>query len=61
MNVYPLPFVAVASLFTPIGSTFRNPAQTQLTVTATNRLKVARESETIELNAQALASLSKKI
>ena len=56
MNVYPLLFVAVVSLFTPIALS----AQTQLTVTATNRLKVARESDTIELSAQALVSLAEK-
>ena len=38
-----------------------NPApQTQLTVTAVNKLKIAREHETIELSAQALASLGEK-
>src|SRR5919106_466825 len=62
MNVYPLLFVAVVSLFTPLGLSVRSarPVQTQLTVTATNRLKVARESETIELNAQALTPLAEK-
>ena len=62
MNVYPLLLVAVVSLLTPIGLSFRSEhaVQTQLTVTATNRLKVARESETIELNAQALAQLAEK-
>lgn len=62
MNVYPLLFVAVVSLFTPTALSVRSarPVQTQLTVTATNRLKVARESETIELNAQALARLAEK-
>ena len=62
MNVYPLLLVAVVSLFTPIGSSVRSapPVQNQLTVTATNRLKVARESETIEVNAEALARLAEK-
>jgi len=35
-------------------------AQTQLTVTAVNKLKTARASETIELTAQALAPLGEK-
>ena len=62
MNVYPLLLLVVVSLFTPLGLSFLsvNPVQTQLTVTATNRLKVARESETIELNAQALTHLAEK-
>ena len=62
MNVYPLLLVAVVSLFTPLGMSLRSarPLQTQLTVTAINRLKVARESETIELNAPALATLVEK-
>jgi len=62
MNVYPLLLVAVVSLFTPLGLSMRSarPVQTQITVTATNRLKIARESETIELNAQALATLAEK-
>ena len=34
--------------------------QTQLTVTAVNKLNIARQSETIELTAQALASLGEK-
>ena len=60
MNVYLLLFAAVLSLFT-FGSTVSSAsAQTQITVTATNRLKVAREHETIELNAQALALLAEK-
>ena len=33
---------------------------TQLTVTAVNRLKIARQSETIELNAEKLAALGEK-
>ena len=61
MNVYLLLFVAVLSLFTS-GSIVSSASttQTQFTVTATNRLKVARESETIEVNAQALARLAEK-
>src|SRR5262245_9714316 len=35
-------------------------AQAQLTVTAVNKLKIARQSETIELNAQTLAPLGEK-
>ena len=35
-------------------------AQAQLTVTAVNKLKIARPSETIELNAQTLAPLAEK-
>ncbi|HKG61829.1 MAG TPA: DUF4861 family protein [Pyrinomonadaceae bacterium] len=35
-------------------------AQTQLTVTAVNKLKMARQSETIELTAEALAPLGEK-
>jgi len=64
MNVYLLLFVAVMSVFSPLsdGLNVRNasPVQNQLTVTATNRLKLARENETIELNAQLLASLAEK-
>ena len=61
MNVYLLLFVAVFSLFTDLSTVSSATAvQNQLTVTATNRLKVAREHETIELNAQALASLAEK-
>jgi hypothetical protein len=61
MNVYLLLFVAVLGLFTA-GSTAQSTstAQTQLTVTATNRLKVAREHETIEITPKALASLAEK-
>jgi Domain of unknown function (DUF4861) len=61
MNVYLLLFVAVLSLFT-FGSTALSAStvQTQLTITATNRLKVAREHETIEVTPQALASLAEK-
>ena len=61
MNVYLLLFAAVLSLFT-LGSTVSSASaqQTQITVTATNRLKVAREHETIEINAQALALLAEK-
>lgn len=54
MSLYLLLFVAVTSLFTH-GVQSASTAQTQLTITATNRLKVAREHETIELNTQALA------
>ena len=64
MNVYLLLFVAVTSLFTPLSSAVSIPnaaaLQTQLTITATNRLNVARENETIELSAQDLASLAEK-
>src|SRR6201989_1846261 len=35
-------------------------AQTQLTVTAVNKLKIARQSETIEVKAEALAPLGEK-
>ena len=61
MNVYLLLFSAVLGLFT-FGSTVSSASaqQTQITVTATNRLKVAREHETIEINAQALALLAEK-
>ncbi len=61
MNVYLLLFLAAISLFTA-GSTIRRASaeQPQLTVTATNRLNVAREHETIEMSAQALASLAEK-
>ncbi|HJU93671.1 MAG TPA: DUF4861 family protein [Pyrinomonadaceae bacterium] len=64
MNVYLLVFVAVMSVFTPVASAFSvrsaTTAQTQLTITATNRLKVVRQNETIELTAQALAALAEK-
>ena len=36
------------------------PIQTQLTVTAVNKLKIARAGETIELTAKDLASLGEK-
>src|SRR5262245_25430217 len=42
------------------GITASTTQQTQLTVTAVNKLNIARQSETIELNAQALASLGEK-
>ena len=64
MNVYLLLFVAVMSVFSPLSDGLNvrsaSPVQNQLTVTATNRLKLARENETIELTAQLLASLAEK-
>src|SRR5919197_4913755 len=42
------------------GFTASTTQQTQLTVTAVNKLNIARQSETIELNAQALAPLGEK-
>ena len=46
---------AIAGWFTASTS-----QQTQLTVTAVNKLNIARQSETIELTAQALAPLAEK-
>lgn len=64
MNVYLLLFVAVTGLFASLGSALSvpnaSPVQTQITVTATNRMNVARENETIEVPAQALAPLAEK-
>lgn len=64
MNVYLLLFVAVMNVFSPLSDGLNvrsaSPLQNQLTVTATNRLKLARENETIELTAQLLASLAEK-
>lgn len=63
MNVKLLLLVAVMSLFAFLesGSSVQNPApQNQLTVTAVNKLKITRESETIELTAAALAPLAEK-
>ncbi|HET6975790.1 MAG TPA: DUF4861 family protein [Pyrinomonadaceae bacterium] len=54
MRVTSLAVLALAGLFTTVS------AQTQLTVTAVNKLKIARQSETIELNAQTLAPLGEK-
>jgi hypothetical protein len=61
MNVKLLLLVAVMSLFTfpDSGIAVQSP-QRQLTVTAVNKLKIARENETIELTAQALATLGEK-
>src|SRR5690349_17702070 len=42
------------------GITASTTQQTQLTVTAVNKLNITRQSETIELNAQALGSLGEK-
>ena len=47
--------VLVVSIFLP-----NTTAQNQLTITASNKLKIARPGETIELTAQTLASLSGK-
>jgi hypothetical protein len=64
MNVNSLLLVAVMSLFTTLDfrPTIRNATatQTQLTITATNKLKIARANETVELTAQALAPLAEK-
>lgn len=63
MTVKLLLLVAVMSLFTipNSGISVQNPpSQIQLTVTAVNKLKISRESETIELTAPALASLGEK-
>ena len=63
MNVKLLLLVAVMSLFTfsDYGISVQNPqSQTQLTVTTVNKLKIARENETIELTAQTLATLGEK-
>ena len=63
MNVKLLLLVAVLSLSTllEVDSSVQNaPSPAQLTVTATNKLKIARDSETIELTALALAALSEK-
>src|SRR6185503_14037700 len=63
MNVKLLLLVAVMNLFAFSGSglSVQNPpSQTQLTVTTVNKLKIARENETIELTAQALATLGEK-
>lgn len=64
MNVNLLLSVAVMSLFTPLNSMLSirnsNVSQTQITVTAVNRLKIARENQTIELSAQSLAPLGEK-
>ena len=54
ITLFALLLLAVVGLFS------ESQAQTQITVTAVNRLNMARESETIELNAQALASRGEK-
>ena len=54
--------IALAGMFSqssfPV--TASTTQQTQVTVTAVNKLKIARQSETIELSAQALAPLGEK-
>jgi hypothetical protein len=47
--------VLVVTLFVP-----NTTVQNQLTVTAVNKLKIARPSETIELTSEALAPLGEK-
>ena len=51
-----LSLVLLLAIFVPAV----NASQNQLTVTAVNKLKIARPSETIELTAQALAPLAEK-
>ena len=51
-----LSFVLLLAIFVPAV----NASQNQLTITAVNKLKIARPSETIELTAQALSPLSEK-
>src|SRR5688572_28279385 len=51
-----LSLVLLLAIFAPAVSASQN----QLTVTAVNKLKIARPSETIELTAQALSSLGEK-
>ena len=46
--------------FIPLNARLESPVQTQLTVTAVNKLKIARPGETIELAAKDLASLAEK-
>lgn len=58
MNVILLVLVAAISLFT-YDSTAA-VSQTQITVTAANKLKLARQSETIELSGESLAPLGEK-
>ncbi len=54
--------LAVTGVFsqTKLLATASRAQQTQLTVTAVNKLNIARQSETIELTAQALAPLGEK-
>jgi len=54
--------VAVFSLtsFVAVDASVSVPVQTQLTVTAVNKLKIARQGETIELAAKDLAMLAEK-
>src|SRR4026207_1662645 len=58
MHVILLVLVAAISLFTH--DTTASVSQTQITVTAVNKLKLARQSETIELSAESLAPLGEK-
>lgn len=51
-----LSLVLLLAIFVPAV----NASQNQLTVTAVNKLKIARPSETIELTAQALSTLAEK-
>ncbi len=62
MNVKLLLLVAVISLSTLLDSqVFQNPpSQPQVIITATNKLKLARENETIELPVQTLARLGEE-
>jgi Domain of unknown function (DUF4861) len=54
--------LAVSGVFSQSSSDVKTTTtpQVQLTVTAVNKLKIARQSETIEVNAQSLASLGEK-
>jgi len=62
MNVKLLLLVAVISLSTLLDSrVFQNPpSQPQVIITATNKLKLARENETIELPVETLARLGEE-
>src|SRR5215213_8519666 len=53
-------FVLLVVLVTVSTTVVRTSTQVQLTVTAINKLKIARQSETIELTADALAPLGEK-
>ena len=58
MRVTSLVLLTVLAIACPVGA--QVSAQRQITVTAVNKLKIARQSETIELTADALAALGEK-
>ena len=56
-----LTFLVFAVLtFVPLSAAAQTPAPNQLTVTAVNKLKIARHGETLELTAKDLAPLAEK-